>query len=107
MADIWGALAQVAPPATTLVNAYTVPANRVATVEVMICNRGADSVVRVAHAPGGAADAVSQYLLYGAYAPAGETKVTSRFTMSAGDVLRVYAGTANVTFNVNGIEEDA
>ena len=106
MADKWGALAQSAPAAVTLTLAYTVPAGKQCTVEVVICNRGAAATVRLSHAIAGAADAVAQYLLYDYAISGGESKVTSRFTVNAADLLRVYASTATVTFNINGIEED-
>jgi len=105
MTDVWGALAQAAPAATTLTAAYTVPSAKHATVEVIICNRGADATVRLSHAIGGAADTAAQYLLYDLFIAAGESKATARFTLHATDVIRVYASTANVSFNVNGIEE--
>ena len=106
MADKWGALAQIAPAATTLTLAYTVLAGKQSTVEAVICNRGAAATVRLSHAIAGAADAVAQYLLYDYAIAAGESKVTARFTMNEADLLRVYASTATVTFNINGIEED-
>lgn len=107
MADLFGALAQTIPAATTLTDAYTVPAARRATVEVMICNRGGAATVRLSHAPAGAADTGAQYLLYDFVLPAAETKVTAQLAMAATDVIRVYSTTATVAFNVNGIEEDA
>ncbi|MGL5734257.1 MAG: hypothetical protein ACRCYS_05255 [Beijerinckiaceae bacterium] len=107
MADLFGALAQVVPAATTLTDAYAVPALRRATVEVVICNRGGAATVRLSQAVGGAADASAQYLLYDFVIPAGETKVSAQISASSGDVFRVYATTASVAFNINGIEEDA
>jgi len=107
MADLWGALAQVIPAATTLTTGYTVPAAKRGTVEVVICNRGGAATVRLSHAIGGAADTGAQYLLYDFVVPAGETKVTARITVAATDVIRVYSTTATVAFNINGIEEDA
>lgn len=106
MADLWGALAQAAPAATTLTDAYAVPSARHATLEVVICNRGADATIRLAHAIGGAADDPAQYLLWDLFVAAGETKSTARFTAAATDVIRVYGSTGDLTFNVNGIEED-
>jgi hypothetical protein len=107
MADLWGALAQSAPAATTLTAAYTVPAGQQATIEVVMCNTGAAATVRVQHAVNGAASALTQYLLYDFPLAGADTKVTARFTVRAGDVIRVYSSTGNVTFNVNGIEETA
>ncbi len=107
MADLWGALAQSAPAATTLTAAYTVPAAKHATFEVVACNRASDTVIRVQHAVGGAASATSQYLLYDYPLIANDTQVTARLTANAGDVVRVYSGSGAVTFHINGIEEDA
>lgn len=107
MADVWGALAQSLPSATTLTAAYTVPADKVATVAVIICNRGLAATVRLSHAINGAADTGAQYLLYDAALAAPATLETGKITLKAGDVIRVYASTATVAFNVNGIEEDA
>lgn len=105
MTDIWGALAQSAPAATTLTAAYTVPASKHATVEIIICNRGLDTTVRLSHAIAGAANSTVQYLLWDFPLVAGDSKVTSRFTLRATDVVRVYSASGDVSFNVNGIEE--
>lgn len=106
MADVWGALSQTAPADTTLTASYTVPAAKHGTIEVVICNRGLAATVRLSHAVSGAADATTQYVLYDYPLAAGETKTTTRFTVGSLDVIRVYASTATVTFNINGIEED-
>ncbi len=106
MADVWGALAQSLPGAGVLTAAYTVPAAKHATVEVIICNRAGAAVARLSHAIAGAADTGAQYLLYDYALAAGETKATARFTVRATDVLRVHSDTGTVAFNVNGIEED-
>lgn len=102
---IFGALGQATPAATTLTTAYTVPSGKRATVQVVVCNRGANAFVRVAHSPAGAAIANGHYLLYDLPVTSGDTQSTVRFTVEATDVIRVYATTATVTFNVNGIEE--
>lgn len=104
MIDKWGALAQSFPPATTLTDIYT--AARRGTVEVIVCNRGAVTDIRISHAIGGASDTGAQYLIYNQALDAGDTRVTCRFTVASGDVLRGYSGTGNVAFNINGIEED-
>lgn len=106
MSEAWGALAQSSPSATTLTDVYEVPAAKRGTVEVIVCNRGTDTTIRLSHAVGGAADTAAQYLLYNQALVAGETRVTARFTVGAGDVLRGYSGSGNVAFNINGIEED-
>ena len=104
--DVFGALAQSTPAATTLTDAYTCPAARRAELEVVICNRSSATTVRLQHAVAGAASANGQYLLYDYALGANEAKVTARFTVKATDVVRVYSASGNVTFNINGIEED-
>lgn len=105
MADVWGILGQQAPAAATLTAAYTVPAAKHATVEVVICNRAAATTVRVSHAIAGAADAVAQYILYDFAIGANISKSTARFTAKETDVIRGYSASGSVSFNVYGIEE--
>lgn len=108
MADVFGALAQVYPAATTLTNSYTVPTGKRATVEVVMCNQGgASAAARVSHAIGGAADTSKQYLVYGVLITASDTRVSGRFTVNAGDIIRVWSDTGTISFNINGVEEDA
>ena len=107
MADSFGALAQATPSAASLDDAYTVPAGKRATVSALICNRGAATTVRLQHAPAGAASANAQYLLYDFTLAANDAKATLNFTVAATDVVRVYSASGTVTFNINGIEEDA
>lgn len=107
MSLTFGALGQVTPGVASLTDAYTVPSGKRATVEVVICNRSTATSVRVSLAPAGAADANGQYLVYD-YALADNVPLTtSRFTMSETDVVRCYSASGNVTFNVNGVEENA
>ncbi len=105
MTDVWGALAQSSPAPGVLTAAYTVPALKHATVEVVLCNQGLDALVRLSHAIDGAADTGAQYLLYDFELLAGEAKSTVRFTVASTDVIRVYSDTGDVSFNINGIEE--
>jgi hypothetical protein len=105
VAEVWGALAQVIPAATTLTDAYTCPANYNATVEVVMCNRSTASPVRISHASNGEANASKQYLLFDYVLNANDAKTTARFTVAGGDVVRVYSASGNVAFNVNGLEE--
>lgn len=104
--DVFGALAQSTPAATTLTDAYAAPSARRAELEVVICNRSTATTVRLQHAIAGAASTDGQYLLYDYAIGANEAKVTARMTVAATDVIRVYSASGNVTFNVNGIEED-
>lgn len=107
MPDVWGALGQAIPAAAALTPVYTVPSGKQTTMEVVICNRGAATTVRLSHAIAGAADAPGQYLLYDFSIPANDAIVTARTTVKATDTLRVSSASGQVSFNVNGIEEDA
>jgi hypothetical protein len=105
MSFIFGSLAQVAPAATTLTDAYTCPAAKRATVLVIACNTGVSGEVRVSIAPSGAADAITQYILRDYPVTATDTISAQKVTLTAGDVVRVYSTTGAITFNINGIEE--
>jgi len=108
MPDVWGTLAQSAPAAATLTNAYTTPSGKRSTVEVIVCNRGAvATTIRMSYAIAGAADAAAQYMIYDYTIGANISVSTARFTTKATDVVRVYSASGNVTFTINGIEEDA
>lgn len=104
MSEVWGALAQASPG--TLADIYTVPTGKRGTVEVIMCNVGLAALVSLSQAPAGASDDAVQYLIYEAAIDAGETRTTARFTVTGGDVLRGFSDTGDVSFNVNGIEED-
>ena len=107
MADVWGALAQSAPTATTLTDVYTVPAEKVATVELAICNQaGSAGTFRVALAPEGAANTQAHYLYYDEAIGANTTVWTPRFTLAETDVVRVYVSSGNFSVTVNGIQEE-
>lgn len=105
MSDTWGALGQSVP--AVLTDLYTVPSGKRATIEVIICNIGAPALVSLSHAVAGASDDPSQYLLYDKAIDSGETRSTLRFTVNGGDVIRGFGDTGDVSFNINGIEEDA
>lgn len=103
----WGTLAQVLPAATTLTTAYTCLALERGTVSVMICNRAGAAIVRLSIGKNGAADASAQALLYDYPLSANDAITTARFTLAAGDVVRVRSDTGSVAFTVNGIMEGA
>jgi hypothetical protein len=100
-------LGQSAPAATTETALYTVPsATETVISSLVICNRGASAATyRVYVAANGAAAANNQYLVYDASIQAKETvALTLGVTMDASDVLRVYASTADLSFNAFGTE---
>ena len=105
-------LGQSLPTATVLTALYTVPALTQAVVSsLIVCNQNATAINwRLSIAPGGAADSQVQYI-YGGTVGAGlamdglDTFIaTSGFSLGAGDVVRCYSDTANVSFMLSGME---
>jgi len=107
MADLAKRLGQAAPAATTETDLYTVPgATNTVTSSIIICNRGVtDATFRISLSPLGAATANPDFLYFDETVPANKTFVaTIGQAMIATDVLRVFASTANLSFNVSGVE---
>ena len=99
-------LAQVNPAATTLTDAYTVPAGKRAAAYVIVANRTSTAATyRISLAIAGAADSNEQYVVYDSSVST-IPQATRRLALAAGDVVRVYASAANLSFSVNGIEQD-
>jgi len=99
-------LCGVALGATTLTTIYTATAE-VAVSTIVVCNRGATATTfRLSHAPAGAADAMGQYFAYDV-SIAANTMVpfTMGVCLANTDVLRAYAGDANLTVMVWGEEQ--
>lgn len=100
-------LGQSNPAATTLTTLYTVPAATQTVVSTIhVSNLAASAAtVRVAIRPAGAAIANQHYVAYDVSVPAnGIFAMTEGFTLSATDVVSVYASTATVAFNISGAE---
>ena len=107
MADVPKILAQTAPAATTLTDSYTVPGATSAVVSSFsVCNRGGtDTTYRIAIAVAAAADATKQYIAYDAPLEANDSFFgTLGIGLATTDVVRVYAGNANLSFTFFGIE---
>lgn len=108
MAEILRTLAQSAPGATSLTDIYTVPALTSTVLSSMIvCNRGITATTfRISIAVAGAADATKQYLYYDVPISKNNTFIaTIGVTLATTDVVRVYAGNANLSFTLVGVEE--
>jgi hypothetical protein len=107
MAEVYKILGQSAPSATTATDVYTVAASTEAIVSsVTVCERGgAAATFRIAFLVGGGTVATTDYIAYGHAIGANETIV---FTLGVGmattDQVEVYASSANLTFNVFGME---
>lgn len=99
-------LGQSNPAATTLTTLYTVPsATSAVASSITVCNLGVSTTYRVAVRPAGAAIANQHYLVYDASLNAGDSVfLTLGLTLSATDVVSVFAGTATVAFQLHGSE---
>ena len=108
MPSTYKILAQAAPSATTETTLYTVPSGYSAVVStVAIANQsGSSGTYRIAVRP--AADSTTaqkHYIVYGATVAASDSiMLTLGLTLAAGDVVRVYASSANMSFSAFGSE---
>lgn len=107
MADVLKVLGQSAPLATTETVLYTVPALTQATVSsIVVANRGgATDSFRVSVSVGGGATATKDYIYFNVLLATADTFIaTVGISMGPGDVMRVFAGTANLSFSLFGME---
>lgn len=106
MATNYKVLGQIVGTAS-LTTLYTVPAATEAVVStITIANRGtvADTY-RIAIRPDGESIENKHYLAYGASVPASDTiALTLGVTMNANDVLSIYSGTTDLSFQAFGAE---
>ena len=107
MATSYKVLGQLAPSATTATTLYTVPSATEAVIStIVVCNRdAATATYRIAVRPDGATLANQHYIAYNVTVGASDsTTITLGITVNAGDVIEVYASTANLSFNAFGTE---
>jgi hypothetical protein len=106
MATAYKVLGQVHPAATTNTTLYTVPSATSAVCStISICNMGVSTTYRIAVRPAGATLADQHYLVYEAASNQYDTALlTIGVTLATTDVVTVYAGTADVTFQLYGSE---
>lgn len=106
MANTQKVLGQVAPLATTLTTLYTVPAATSAACSTLaVCNRGVATNFRVAIRPAGATLSNEHYIVYDTYVNSGESLfLTIGVSLATTDVVSVYAGHANTSFSLFGVE---
>lgn len=106
MAITYKVLGQSNPAATTLTTLYTVPAATSAVCSTLaIANLNTSTTFRVAVRPAGIAIANSHYIAYDTPVNQYDTVfLTLGITLANTDVVSVYAGTANVAFNLFGSE---
>ena len=106
MATAYKVLGQVIPAASTLTTLYTAPAATQGICSTLsVCNQGVSTTFRVAVRPAGAAIDTKHYIVFDASVNQYDTVfLTLGVTLAATDVVSVYAGTANVSFNLFGSE---
>ena len=107
MTDVIKVLGQSAPSATTVTTLYTVPNLTLTTVSsLVICNRaGSGGTFRVSvHVAGAGADN-KQFLFYNQSLGANTTQtVVIGMCLNQTDVVKVYASSADFSFNLFGVE---
>lgn len=107
MATAYKVLGQSAPLATTNTDLYTCPSSTQTVISTLvICNRGAsDATFRVAVRPSGAALANEHYISYDASITSNSLATfTIGITLTATDVVTVYASSADLSFSAFGSE---
>jgi len=100
-------LAQLAPGAAAETLLYECPKQTQSdTTSLIVCNRSAVAAsFRVSVSLGGSATTTKDYHYYDMPIDANDTFVASLgLTLRAGDIVRVYASTANLSFNLLGEE---
>jgi len=108
MPTAYKVLAQSAPSATTETTLYTVPAGTSAVIStISVTNQaGSSGTYRIAVRPAAdASTAQKHYIVYGATVAASDSiMLTLGLTLAAGDLVRVYASSANMSFSAFGSE---
>jgi len=107
MAITYKVLGQSAPSATTNTDVYTVGSGKQATVStITVCNRSTTAATyRIAIRVAGATIANEDYIAYDAPIGSNDSVTwTIGVTLSAADVVTVYASTANLSVNIFGAE---
>jgi hypothetical protein len=106
MPTAYKVLGQSAPAAATLTTLYTVPASTQAVCSTLVVgNRGVSATYRIAIRPGGASIANQHYIVFDAAVNQYDSAFfTLGISLAAGDVVSVYASTADVSFSLFGAE---
>jgi len=107
MAYAYKVLAQSAPSATTNTDIYTVGSGKQAIIStITVANRSASArTYRIAIRPAGATLANQHYIAYDVALAANDTTaLTLGITLTATDVVTVYASTTDLSFGIFGSE---
>lgn len=106
MANYYKILGRITPNTATESVVYTVPTDTGAIVNtIAVCNKGAASTFRLAVVPSGVSPSVEHWIVYDTAIGANDT-INPGLTLSleSGDVIFVYADSANFSFTVSGVE---
>jgi glucose-6-phosphate dehydrogenase assembly protein OpcA len=109
MPTVYKVLGQSAPSATTNTTLYTVPAGQQAVIStIVVANRAnTNASYRIAVRPAGATIANQHYIAYDvAVAASDSTTLTIGLTLTATDIITVYASNTNLSFSAFGSEID-
>ena len=107
MATTYKVLGQSAPSATTATTLYTVPSATQAVVSTLVVTNRVTTpqTYRVAVRPSGASLANQHYIAFDVpIAGADSVAITLGITISATDVVTVYASSADLSFSLFGSE---
>lgn len=107
MTETYKTLGQSKPAATTTTDIYTVPsATSTVLSTLFVCNQGAvTDTFRVSVRVAGAAADVKQYLVFDKTINAKDSyPIQLKFGLATTDVITVYSGLGNVSFNLSGVE---
>ena len=106
MPTTYKVLGQVLPSANTITTIYTVPAATQTVVSsISICAVGQSTTYRIQIKVNNETSNNKQFIVYDAPVNQYDTVfLTLGITLSAGDVVQVQAGNANVAFNLFGSE---
>lgn len=111
MAETLGILGQSNPSAGVLTAAYTVGAGKTAAISsIVVANRSSTATsFRISIAKAGAADDPAQYIAYDVPINGNDSLPLKDFrpTLGAGDIVRVYAANATLSFGIFGVEVTA
>lgn len=107
MASTYKVLGQSSPAATTDTSVYTVPTGNQSVVStISVCNRASTAATfRIAIRVSGDSLTDNQYLYYDKEVGANDTlPISMGITLSAADIISVYASSADLSFNIFGTE---
>jgi hypothetical protein len=107
MANTYKILGQIATNAATETNLYTVPSSTSTVISsIVICNRGNTATTfRVSITSTNTATPSKDYLYYDVTLAGNDTFIaTVGITLATTDKVRIYAGNANLSFNLFGTE---